>query len=147
MFRKPQKTPLPVKDVDNQKTEPQTTILQERLRKTLCTLATETWRMKRKIIRMKTSELLSDEIDGMTVSINRMESGLKDISIEYREYTNQQYDSGMNLKVLAYEQVEESNISNEFILQTVAPSIFFMGQQIQQGEVIVASNKLTGDIK
>ena len=103
MFRKPQKTPLPIQEsVDHQITASQTIILQERLRKTLCTLATETWRMKRKIIRMNTSESVSDEIDGMIVSINRMESGLKDISIEYREYTNQQYDSGMNLKVLAY---------------------------------------------
>jgi hypothetical protein len=126
---------------DDQVADTQTVILQERHRKVLCLMATETWRLQRKIDRLPIECSLED-LAGISASVNRMESGLRDIGIECREYTNQPYDPGMHLTVLAYEQVEGMQETREMVLQTIAPSVFLGGQLIQQGEVVVTTGCL-----
>jgi len=138
MFR-PKKIPPPEQgNADNQVAATQTVIIPEPLRKVLCLLATETWRLQRKIRRLS-AESSPDELAGIAASINRMDSGLRDFGVECREYTDQPYDPGMHLTVLAYEQVEGTQDNREVVIQTIAPGVFWGGQLIQQGEVVVSS--------
>jgi hypothetical protein len=146
MFRPKQMPTQSTGQSEPQAVAAQVIVLQERLRKTLCLMATETWRLQRKIERLPSASS-PEELTGITASVNRMESGLRDIGIECREYTNQPYDPGMQLTVLAYEAVEGIDTTREMILQTVAPSVFFGGQLIQQGEVVVSSVQQTAEGK
>lgn len=113
-------------------------VLHENLKKFLCTLAIEIWRLHRKVERLN-SNITPDDQAGLSFSVNRLESGLRDIGLECREYTNQPYDAGMQLTVLAYEPHEGVHGNREIIHQTVSPSVFFGGQLLQQGEVVVSS--------
>lgn len=113
-------------------------VLSERLRKALCLMAVETWRLQRKIGRLPT-DVAGDELAGIEASVSRMESGLRECGIECRDYTNALYDPGMQVRVLAFERIESGATARPTILRTISPGVYFMEQLLQPGEVVVAS--------
>ncbi|MDO8682324.1 MAG: hypothetical protein Q7N50_02425 [Armatimonadota bacterium] len=135
--RKPPKADDSVRSTPRQQ-QPTSVMIQERLLKLLSTVAIETWRMKRKLQRAQDT---SGQVDvrGIQVSLDRMESGLREFGIECKDHTNQPYDGGMSLSVLAFEPSADPDARKDMITQTISPSVFIGGQLKRQGEVVVAS--------
>lgn len=103
--------------------------------KTLVTLATETWRVRRKLMRLE--QLSLPEVSSLSASIERLGSCLQEMGIECKEYDGQPYDDGLNVKVLDYEDSAELAPGSECIVRTVLPGILVQGTLIRQGEVVV----------
>ena len=105
--------------------------------KMLLTLAVETWRVKRKLSRLRDLSG-TDEVAGLDMSVGRMAQCFQDIGIECRDYDGQPYDAGLSVRVLDYEESSELEPGSELIVQTVAPGIFVQGTLVRMGEVVVA---------
>ena len=68
---------------------------------------------------------------------------LSENELEIQDHTNGPYVSGMSLRVIATEP--SRGIDRERVIETVLPSIYFRGERIQLGEVVVGTPELTGD--
>jgi len=62
---------------------------------------------------------------------------LGEAGVEIQDHTNDRFDSGQSLKVLAFEPTE--GVAEERVSETVKPTVYFKGSVIQRGEVIVAT--------
>lgn len=56
---------------------------------------------------------------------------------QIKDHTNAKYNDGMALKVLVFETDE--NVTESIITETIKPSIYYGGQLILNGEVVVAT--------
>lgn len=112
----------------------------EPTRRLVCTFAIESWRMRRKLDRLPEGEM-PDRLTGLSVSLERIESCLKDIDVECREYEDQPYDGGLNVSVLDYEERDDLSPGVELIIQTVSPSVHYQGYLLKRGEVVVGRAK------
>jgi len=61
--------------------------------------------------------------------------------IEVHDHTNEAYNDGMSVKALHIEEVDNLPTGELRIIETVKPSVYFKGQIISHGEVIVAKGK------
>lgn len=105
--------------------------------KHILALAVETWRIKRKLTRLRDASG-TDEVAGLLVSTERMDACFQQMGVECRDYDGQLYDEGLNVTVLDYEEKEELPDGAALITQTVAPGVMVQGGLIRQGEVVVA---------
>ncbi len=60
---------------------------------------------------------------------------LADAGIEIQDHTGVLFDSGMSIKVLAFQPM--ADIDRETVIETIRPTVYFRSQRIQMGEVIV----------
>lgn len=125
---------------------PATIEMPDAIRKLLCVFAIETWRMKRKIGRVGV-EVASDELVGLMVSAERMESCLRECGVECKGYTDQAYNEGLNVTVLDWEERAEELPDSGLIVQTVAPGVYWAGYLLKPGEVVVARGTTKGDVQ
>ena len=104
----------------------------------LIELAIDLWRMEQ---RMKRTLLAipEDQKENLTNSLQKLKRFLDKNDIEIVDHTNQEYDDGQNLEVLAVEK--DPNISEAMIKETKEPTILYKGQVIHIGKVIVASKE------
>jgi hypothetical protein len=121
-----------------------TLVMQDALRKMLSTFAIETWRIRRKLSRLHASAP-DEEMAGLSVSLDRIDSCLCEFGLECKEYDNQIYDDGLNVRVLDYEERPDFSPGVECIVRTVAPGVLLQGFLIRQGEVVVARNLKGGE--
>lgn len=102
----------------------------------LCTIATNAWRIKIKMIDPESGE----PAEGMGRVYRHVEAqfdALQEVGIEVIDMAGRAYDSGMALKVITFEPTQ--GLSREEITETIKPSIHFKGQLTQMGEVIVGT--------
>lgn len=104
----------------------------------LIELAIELWRLEHKINRILPS-LPKDQQEGLSNSLGKLTRYLGKNDIEVLDHTNQKYDDGLNLEILAVEK--DSNLSEASIKETKEPTILYKGQVIHIGKVIVASKE------
>jgi len=102
----------------------------------ISTLSIELWRLEKRIDKVKST------IDS---SITDQYQRIKDIigkqEIEICEHTGTDYNDGMSIKVLHVEEVDNLPPGSMKIIETVKPSIYYRGQVISHGEVIVGKSK------
>ncbi|NQT77650.1 MAG: hypothetical protein HQ565_08045 [Bacteroidetes bacterium] len=94
------------------------------------------WRLKKKMIDVETGQ----PFDEMNRTYRHLESILLTLEkegIEIQDHDGQQFDAGLSLKVLAYQPTP--NIDQEYVLETIKPSIYLKGDRILMGEVIVST--------
>lgn len=108
----------------------------EQWRKTVATVATNTWRAKIKMVDPETGEA-REEMKRVYRHIEAIFDALKQAGVETIDPTGKAYNSGMALKVVSLEQMP--GISKEEIKETVKPSVTWQGHLIQMGEVIVGT--------
>lgn len=104
----------------------------------LVEFAIELWRMERRLNKAM-SNLPEDQKEMLNNSMQKMKRYLDRNDIEILDHTNQKYDEGQNLEILAVEN--DPNAKEPTIKETKEPTILYKGQVIHIGKVIIVSNK------
>lgn len=107
---------------------------------TLADLATGLWRLRLKMVEPGTQRPL----ESMRRTFRHLESVwdlLAEIGLEVQDHTDTRFDSGMSLKVIAFQP--DPGVARERIVETVKPSVYLGRRRIQMGEVIVATPEAT----
>jgi len=110
----------------------------------LVELAIEFWRMEHKISRILPT-LPEDQRESLNNSMNKLKRYLDKNDIEIVDHTNQKYNEGENLEILAVEK--DPNVSDTIIKETKEPTILHKGEVIHIGKVIVSSKEDTSVIE
>ncbi|MHC1739760.1 MAG: hypothetical protein AB9897_01475 [Anaerolineaceae bacterium] len=100
-------------------------------------IGTGLWRLRQKMLQPGTDQPL----DEMRRAYRHLESTLDAMTnaeIKIVDHTGELVPEGggLKLKVLAYQPL--TGISHRMVQETIKPSIFYKGQMIQMGEVIVS---------
>ena len=96
--------------------------------------AIELWKLENRIYKILDT-LPEEQKEIFTNSIKKMMRYLEKNDIEIVDYTNQKFNDGRNLDIIAVEQDEK--ISEPIIKETKEPTILFKGQVIRKGKVII----------
>jgi hypothetical protein len=104
----------------------------------LVELAIELWRMERRINKILPL-VPEDQRDILTNSMQKLKRYLDKNDIEILDHTNQKYDDGLNLEILAVEH--DPNISEPTIKETKEPSVLHKGQVVHLGKVIIVNKE------
>jgi hypothetical protein len=99
-------------------------------------MANAVWALQQKSRDPATSEL-KDEFRAVYRHVERLAECLTEIGIEAQNHTNQPFDSGQSLEVIAFQPT--AGIAKEIVLETIRPSVYLKGRRIQVGQVIVAT--------
>ena len=62
---------------------------------------------------------------------------VNELGIEINDYTGRRYVDGMDVSVVTFEAT--AGVTEEEVLETLRPEIRWLGQRLQQAEVVVAS--------
>ena len=106
-------------------------------------LAIEMWRLEKRIEIAKASlskELVASD-HAVLDQVQRMKDVFKKQDIEVHEHTGISYNDGLSLKVLHVEEMDSIPKGKMQVIETVKPSIYFKGQVVFHGEVIVGKSK------
>ena len=76
--------------------------------------------------------------------IEAIERSLAEMGFEIKDHTNDTYDQGQALKVVATET--QIGISRPRVKETLLPTIFFESRIVQHGEVVVAVPNTEGQL-
>ena len=105
----------------------------------ISSLSIELWRLKKRFDSAK------NNIDSSVIDqFQRIKDILGKQEIEICEHTDADYNDGMSIKVLHVEEVDNLPPGKMKIIETVKPSIYYKGQVISHGEVIVGKSKEKG---
>jgi hypothetical protein len=99
-------------------------------------MANALWALEQKSRDPNTSER-KEEFRPISRHIDRLAECLVEIGIETRSHTNQPFDSGQSLEVLAFQPTK--GISREIVVETIKPTVYLKGRRLQIGQVIVAT--------
>lgn len=92
------------------------------------------WRALRKLDQ-GAGPLSAVELRQVRRQVHASRQALADDGLEIQEHDGAPFDSGLSLEVLVFE--EQPGLTREVVLETVRPSIYFRGERIQMGQVIV----------
>jgi hypothetical protein len=102
----------------------------------LADVGTGLWRIRNKMVKPGTNEPLEE----MRRVYRHLESTLNiliEAGLEIQDHTDTPYDPGMSLRVLTFQPTER--VDRETVIETIKPTIYYKGQSIQLGEVIVGT--------
>lgn len=102
-------------------------------------LATRLWRVRQKMIKPGTDEPL-DATGGAFRHLLSVFDLLEQEGIQLKDHTNEPFDSGMMVNVIAYEPCP--GLQRDMVIETIKPTVFCAGQPIQIAEVIVGTPKI-----
>jgi hypothetical protein len=126
-----------IKNLSKSLPHPDVTIVSKEINKDfLAEVSVGAWRLKKKMTDSKSGEPL----DEMSRAYRHLESvffTLEKQGVEIQDHDGQPFDPGLSIKVLTYQPTP--GIDKEYVLETIKPSIYFKGDRILMGEVIVAT--------
>lgn len=102
--------------------------------RTLSDVATAVWRLQNKVTEGPALRHVRAVVDALTAA-----------GVETRQYDRIAFDSGMKLRVLAFEPTP--GLTGEQVIETVRPSVHVEGRLVQLGEVIVGIPELVSEEK
>ena len=102
----------------------------------LADVATGLWRLRRAMLQPN-SDRPPEELRRPYRHFESVWDVLIQGGLEIIDHTNQNYDTGMSLRVLAFQPTP--GLARERIVETVKPTVYFQGQPLQIGEVFVAT--------
>jgi hypothetical protein len=105
----------------------------------LLDLANSAWDLRRGSIDSVTREP-KPNLEKMARHVQRLLDGLEQAGLHIQDHYDQPYDSGQSLSVLAFQPTP--GIEREVVAETVRPTVYYQGQQIQTGQVIVATPQI-----
>ncbi len=104
-------------------------------------LAIEMWRLDKRIENANNTQNLDVSIIDQ---IQRIKDIFQKQEIEIKEHTGNDYNDGMSIKALHFEEVDNIPAGKMKVIETVKPSIYFKGKIISHGEVLVGKSKEKG---
>lgn len=106
-------------------------------------LAIEMWRLEKRVEIAKADSPKESIVANQAIldQFQRIKDVFKKHDIETHEHTGVAYNDGLSLKVLHVEEVDSLPKGKMQVIETVKPSIYFKGQVVFHGEVIVGKAK------
>ena len=108
----------------------------------ISSFAIEVWRLEKRVTQSKSSSRDNEESSLLQDQLQRIKDVLAKQEIEIQESTGTAYNDGMSLKVLHIEEVDSLPKGTMQIVETVKPTIYFKGEVICHGEIIVGKSKI-----
>jgi hypothetical protein len=102
----------------------------------LVDLGTGLWRLRQRLLDPATGEP-REEVRKAYRHFASSWDALQDAGVEVQDHTGHLYDPGHSLKVIAFQPVPE--LSQDTVVETIRPSIYYGGRRLQVGEVIVGT--------
>lgn len=96
--------------------------------------ATAVWRALRKIER-RGGELPAAEVRQVRRYLRAARQALVEDGLELHDHDGEAFHPGQSLEVLVFQ--DEPGLDRQTVLETVRPSVFYHGERIQMGKVIV----------
>jgi hypothetical protein len=72
--------------------------------------------------------------------VDRLWESLEQAGLSIQDHTNQPFDSGQSLDVLAFQPT--AGIDREVVIETIRPTVYLQDHRIQIGQIIVATPQL-----
>ncbi|MET2984072.1 nucleotide exchange factor GrpE [Aureibaculum conchae] len=119
-----------------QKTNPEQEFNPEKKKAFYAEVSIGAWRLKKKMTDPKNQQPLEE----MGKAYRHLESimlTLEKEGIEIKDHDGQPFDSGLSIKSLAFQPTP--GIKDETMIETIKPSVYYMGERIVMGEVIVGT--------
>ena len=92
------------------------------------------WKLRQKIVDPETGKPM-ENMRHLARNVEIIWERLREIGLTIQDHTGQYFDSGQSIEVLAFQP--KRGVIREIISETVRPTIYFMGQRILMGQVIV----------
>jgi len=102
----------------------------------LAELGTGLWRLRQKMIEPG-SDRPREDVRRAYRHFESVWDTLAEAGVEVQDHTNARFDSGMDLKVIAFQPTPGAE--QRRVLDTIKPSVYYKKRMIQMGEVIVAT--------
>jgi hypothetical protein len=102
----------------------------------LADVGTGLWRLKQKMVQPGSSLPLPE----MRRAYRHLEytwEALTEAGIEIQDHIDSLFDSGLSLQVIAFQPMH--GVKQEKVIETIKPSIYYRGNRIQMGQVIVGT--------
>lgn len=106
--------------------------------KDLIELSIEIWRLENRLNKVVIG-LEDNQKEALLNSIQKLKRYTEKNDIEVVDHTNQKFNDGRNLDVLAVEKSQ--NISDSIIKETKEPTVLCKGQVVSKGKVIVLTSE------
>lgn len=119
-----------------QNTKPEQEISHEKKKAFYAEVSIGAWRLKKKMTDPKNQQPFEE----MSKAYRHLESiilTLEKEGIEIKDHDGQAFDSGLSIKSLAFQPTP--GIKDETMIETIKPSVYYMGERIVMGEVIVGT--------
>ncbi|MFH8899730.1 hypothetical protein ACH4HG_25505 [Streptomyces coeruleorubidus] len=101
---------------------------------TLLAAATGIWRAQRKL-NQRAGEPSAADLRQVRRYVQAGRQALADGGLEIQEHDGAPFDPGQSLEVLAFQ--DEPGLTHEVVLETLRPSVYYRGERIQMGQVVV----------
>jgi hypothetical protein len=96
-------------------------------------IGTVIWRLKRRTTQQENE--VPEKLRRISRDLESASDMLKQSRIELKDHTGQLYDTGMALRVIAFQPT--AGIARERIIETIKPTIYYKDKIVHIGEVIV----------
>ncbi|HEX8475540.1 MAG TPA: hypothetical protein VF666_16045 [Pyrinomonadaceae bacterium] len=129
-------SPKPEKTYHVPAPTPEDVAARKELRRLYSDMGTGLWRLRRKMLDPATG----DPREEMRRAYRHFQftwDALSRAEIEVQDYEGQAFDPGLSLKVIEYQPV--SGMNREEVIETIKPAVYYKGELIQTGEVIVGT--------
>ena len=105
--------------------------------------ATEIWRLEKRLNNIKEAIHQGSQVDldSLFDQIQRIKDIFQKEEVEIKDFLSGNYNDGMSVNVLHFEEDKSLPKGTMRIVETVRPTIIFKGQVIAHGEVIVAKSQ------
>jgi hypothetical protein len=100
-------------------------------------LAVEVWRLKKLLAALPAIP----NVNTFVISVERLEDVLRSLKLEIHDPCGQPYDEGMTLSVALFEKSSALSRGVRRIAETISPTVYWDGQLLQPGKVIVETGE------
>jgi hypothetical protein len=102
----------------------------------LADVGTGLWRLKQKMVQPG-SGLPLPEMRRAYRHLEHTWEALTEAGVEIQDHTDSLFDSGLSLQVIAFQPTP--GVKQEKVIETIKPSIYYRGNRIQMGQVVVGT--------
>ena len=110
--------------------------ISEEQKRMLADIGTGLWRLRQRMVAPGTDRPLEE----MRRAFRHLEftwDALVQAGVEIQSHTGMPFDSGLALDAIAFQA--EPGMEREMVIETVKPSVYYKGKQIQIGQVVVGT--------
>jgi hypothetical protein len=102
-------------------------------------LANRLWTFRRQLMPQEMTQP-PEEVRRLHRAFERVWNALADAGVNIMDHTNDPFDAGISLVVLAFQPTP--GINRETVIETLKPSVYFKNHPLQRGEVIVGTPEM-----
>jgi len=105
-------------------------------------LANSAWDLRRSTTDLRSPDA-NPSISRIARHVDRLWESLEQAGVSIQDHTNQPFDSGQSLDVLAFQPT--AGIDREVVIETIRPTVYLQDHRIQIGQIIVATPQVPSE--